>query len=313
MNHCQQDIYAEAYHELDNCYSKNRTGVALIETPFPSLTILSKACLNDLSSYTLRFSTDALLVSANQGTLEKLVGLEWMVTGIPADTAVELVLTNDVSLCSRIESIESPDCECQLVSEPITGGSKLICFGDEIPSLSVSLIQEGMTADWYTSIGGSTPLVTGQLEYTPQNIIGTGVYTYYAQARSLENGCTSTMRTAIELTVLDPPVYAFIDTDCSEDLKTYTATIYSDATSMEADNGDVIIEGNGVMRIVNVPIQSNIFLSIVSPAGCVIIKEIFAPSCDCQNVEAPICKGLINTCEGSDYDGFLSLYLPIMK
>ncbi len=299
-------FYAETFDESQNCFSNSRTPVALLDTPIPTLNILSKACLNDQSSYTLRFTTDVNNVVANQGTLQKLVGLEWMVSGIPSGIDVQVTLINNVTLCKRIEDIVAPNCECQLVSAPISQGSKVACEGDTYPSLSVQLVQENMTADWYTRIDGGTPLVTDQTEYTPNNISCTGLYTYYVQARSLDNGCTSTMRTEIALTVVEAPIYAFVGTSCAEDMQSYMATFYSDATMVQTNIGTLSEDGNGVWRVTNIPIDSNAELQLTSPAGCILIKEITASVCECDNVEAPICRGRITTCEGIDYEGFLA-------
>jgi hypothetical protein len=292
--------YAEFFDQSLNCFSEVRTEVALLEAPLPSLSITSKACSEDQGSYTLIFTTDANSVEADQGTLEKLIGLEWMISNIPSDIDVQLTLTNNLTECDRIENVEAPNCDCQIISEPVSQGSKVACLDSDYPLLSVQLVQENVTADWYTRIEGGTPLVTDQIEYTPNNISGTGEYTYYVESRSLENGCVSNTRTEITLTVLDPPVYAFVGVSCSDNLQTYEATFYSDATMIEANEGVLTNDGNGVWKVSGIPTDANVVLNITSPTGCMINKEISSLACECDDIEASICRGEIITCEGID-------------
>ena len=298
--------YAEAFRVSDGCFSATRTAVALVVNPQPDLTILTKACLNDQGGYTLRINTNATSVLSDTGTVEKGIGNEWQITDIPDSTNVLLTLENGFTGCTRTESIVAPNCGCPLVSEPISGGDQLICLGDVEPILSVTVLHEDITVDWYSSVDGGTPLVTGQLDYSPHNINETGIYTYYAQARSLANDCISSTRTALTLTVLDPPIYAFINTDCTDDLQAYTALIYSDANAIEADFGEVENTGNGIWSISGVPSGSDLTLSILSQSGCIVVKQIGNPSCNCNTIEAPICNGVISACEGQDYDEFVA-------
>tara|TARA_Y100000385_G_scaffold291867_1_gene373364 strand:- start:835 stop:6852 length:6018 start_codon:yes stop_codon:yes gene_type:complete len=298
--------YAETFDENLNCYSTERSAVALLEVQIPSLDISSKTCEDDQSTYTLVFTTDANTVNTDQGTLEKLIGPEWMVTDIPSGMDIKLRLTNNVTLCERVETIEAPNCECQTVGAPVSDGSKVVCLDDTYPILSVNLVQENVTTDWYTHVEGGTSLVTDQIEYTPNNISGTGLYTYYVEARSLENGCVSSVRTEITLTVLDPPVYAFVGANCTEDLQSYTAIFYSDATMIQTTQGIISDDGNGVWSVSGIPAGVNAQLLITSLTGCMINKTISAPSCECDDIEAPICRGQIITCEGIDYDGFVA-------
>ena len=296
-------FYAEIFDETKNCFSE-RTSVALVEVPLPEMNVISKACLSDQSTYSIRFTTDASNVIADRGNVEKLVGLEWMVSGVISGEDVTITLSNDQTNCNVDIVVDAPNCECQLVSSPISGGDLVACLADEYPALTVDVIQENMTADWYTRVEGGTPIATERLEYTPTNVNKTGVYTYYVQARSLENGCESPMRTPISLTVLDPPVYAFVGASCDDDLSTYSATFYSDASLISTDEGSLIGDDNGVWRLTEVPTGIDVVLNITSPTGCTIQQTISTPQCECEHVEAPICEGEYTICEGMDYPGF---------
>ena len=299
-------FYAETFDADKNCFSHERTAVALLEAFVPTLDISSKACTEDQSVYNLIFTTDANSVSVDQGNLEKLIGLEWTITDVPSGVDVVITMTNNITGCTRIETIEAPNCECQTVSPPVSQGDIVACLDDSYPSLSVQMVQENVTADWYTRIEGGTPLVTDQVEYTPNNISGTGEYIYYVETRSLENGCVSSTRTEIRLTVLEPPVYAFVGAECAEDLQSFTATFYSDATMIQSSIGTLTSNEDGIWTLSDVPAGENAELVITSPTGCMINKQINAPSCECDDIEAPICRGQIITCEGIDYEGFVA-------
>ncbi|HOW24678.1 MAG TPA: putative Ig domain-containing protein, partial [Bacteroidales bacterium] len=105
--------------------------------------------------------------------------------------------------CTDTESITITQ-NVDIPLAPVSGGDKAICLGQPIPALTVT-VGSGETADWYATASGGVPLATGTLSYTP---VAEG--TYYAQARNLTSGCISPSRTAVTLTINDPPVLGSI-------------------------------------------------------------------------------------------------------
>ena len=83
-------------------------------------------------------------------------------------------------------------------------------------------------------------------------------------------------------------------------MQTYEATFYSDATMIEANEGVLTNDGNGVWKVSGIPTDANVVLNITSPTGCMINKEISSLACECDDIEASICRGEIITCEGID-------------
>ncbi len=86
-----------------------------------------------------------------------------------------------------------------LPSEPQNNGDVFICNNQSIPAISVT-VGSGETADWYDVPNGGSPLYSGNTSFTPSS---SG--TWYAEARNVSTGCTSTARTAVKLTVNPVP------------------------------------------------------------------------------------------------------------
>lgn len=62
----------------------------------------------------------------------------------------------------------------------------------------------GETIDWYAASTGGTAITTGSNTYTPV-AVNAGTYTYYAEAKN-SNGCLSSSRTAVTLTITRLPI-----------------------------------------------------------------------------------------------------------
>jgi hypothetical protein len=81
-----------------------------------------------------------------------------------------------------------------VITAPTSGGDQEYCEGGTIPTISAT-IGSGETVDWYSAATGGSPLLQGSLTYQP-----TATGTYYAEARNTTSDCTSSTRTAIEVT-----------------------------------------------------------------------------------------------------------------
>ena len=82
---------------------------------------------------------------------------------------------------------------CTAPATPGSGGNQVICSGQTIPALSVT-VGGGQTANWYSQADGGTLLATGSLTYTP---VAPG--TFYAEANN--SGCLSALRIGVTLTI----------------------------------------------------------------------------------------------------------------
>ncbi|MEI7897565.1 MAG: hypothetical protein WCJ26_11060, partial [bacterium] len=85
---------------------------------------------------------------------------------------------------------------CIAPAAPVSGGNQIICSGETIPALTVTVGGAGETAYWYDQASGGALLASATLTYTPAS-----AGTYYAGARTIVTGCASASRTAVTLNV----------------------------------------------------------------------------------------------------------------
>lgn len=95
---------------------------------------------------------------------------------------------------------------CAAPAPPVSGGNKVICADQAIPTLTVS-VGGGETAYWYNQSSGGTLLAGPSLSYTPSS-----GGTFYAGARSAL-GCASATRTPVSLTINALPATLVLSTN----------------------------------------------------------------------------------------------------
>ena len=123
--------------------------------------------------------------------------------------------------------------------------------------------------------------------------------TTYAVTTTDDNGCMAMAE--VTVTVNPLPVIRFIDTECSDDLMSYTVRITTDGDAVISDVGTVVNDGGGNFRIINIPIDVNVVIvSIFDATDCRSTLPIGAPDCDCDNVtiEPPVSDGDVTICIG---------------
>jgi hypothetical protein len=150
---------------------------------------------------------------------------------------VTLIATS-VSNCQTTLLVSAPSCSCPTVNAPVSAGDKVICSTSTIPSLNV-IVGTNETANWYD--GSGALLLSGSTSYTPST---SG--TYYAEAQNTTNGCKSSSKTAVKLTINAVPNLTVSNKSCSSDLKTYSLSFASDG-SVTSDYG--VVSGNMVSGI----------------------------------------------------------------
>jgi hypothetical protein len=127
--------------------------------------------------------------------------------------------------------VSAPSCNCPTVNAPVSTGDKVICSTSSIPSLNV-IVGTNETANWYD--GSGALLLSGSTSYTPS---ASG--TYYAEAQNTTNGCKSSSKTAVKLTI-NAVNLTVSNKTCSSDLKTYNLSFTSDGT-VTSDYGVVLV------------------------------------------------------------------------
>ncbi|WP_232829222.1 Ig-like domain-containing protein [Aureibaculum luteum] len=176
-------------------------------------------CSLDLLTYSVEVTVSGGLVTSTEGTVTSTSGNNWTISGINTGTNVTLTVTDT---CTNSLVVTAPNCSCPVVAAPSSGGDDNYCAGESIPTLTAN-VGLGETVDWYAGSTVGIPLLSGNTSYIPS---GSG--TFYAEARLIVNGCTSTSRTLITLTenpLPAAPVSGGNQTECATfPIQTLTAT-----------------------------------------------------------------------------------------
>jgi hypothetical protein len=178
--------------------------VTLTLKPEIVITIDSLDCTSDLNNYIVYLKAIGYNISSSIGMVTNLGNNRYSAGTIPVTSAVTITATEASSGCKKDFPINPPNCSCPNVSPPVSGGNKIICFGDQIPTLTVT-VGTDETADWYDSPTGGTLLAGNVLSFKP-NISASGVYKFYVEGKStLFPDCKSNIRTLIEIEIVDNP------------------------------------------------------------------------------------------------------------
>ncbi|WP_165830470.1 gliding motility-associated C-terminal domain-containing protein [Flavobacterium aquariorum] len=221
-----------AQNNIASCSSISRMPVTLEIKDSPFLNVTAKTCSPDLLTYTVDFIAASGSVIARAPAVGVIIGNS--ISNIPAGTNIT-ISADKGNGCLETFAVTAPNCACAVINNPISGGDKSICEGQVNPTLSAS-VNSGETVDWYsTSSGGA--LITNNLNYTPIVTLP-GVYTYYSEARKTVDGCLSSSRTAVSLTInsQSKPTGAATQTFCE---------------SQNATIGDLMAIGAGIKWYAN--------------------------------------------------------------
>ncbi len=164
----------------------------------PTFTIEETPCAPDLQTYSVTYS-------APYGTLTTDPSFTvngTTISGIPTGTDFQVQVANNS--CVRTFEVFSPDCPCPIIAPPVDPVDAQTCFGEAMPTLSVSLPLDGLGDDinWFDSAEYGALLAIGP-DFTPTET-GIGSYTYFAEAIQTVSECTSIERIPVTLTIIDP-------------------------------------------------------------------------------------------------------------
>lgn len=287
--------YVEARDPVNNCVS-SRIEVVFTINPIPSFTVNDVSCALDLLTYSIEVDiTDADQLLSNAGTITNNGGGNYTVSGITAGMDVELTVNNTTTTCSLIGVVTSPDCNCAAVNPPLSGGDQSICEGAMLPNLTVS-VGAGETVDWYDMPTDGTLLLGSSNTFSP-----TMAGTYYAETRVIADGCVSSVRTAVTLTINPQPAFVSFDTICAADLLTYSVELsLTNTISIDVNAGAVADLGGGNFSIIDIPAGMNFtYTAFNSDMSCSIGPlTIDAPICPCPTIADPIPGMVASICPG---------------
>ncbi|MEL7249297.1 MAG: gliding motility-associated C-terminal domain-containing protein [Bacteroidota bacterium] len=287
--------YVEAKGPVNNCVS-TRIAVTISNHPTPDYTLLGTSCAADLLTYQVQLTiSNADQLMANAGTVMDNGGGAYTVVGIPAGMDLSITVSSSTTTCSITDLITAPDCNCAVVASPISNGDESICAGQPLPTLSVT-VNPGETVDWYDAPVGGMQLATNNTSYSP-----TVAGIYYAETRVLTDGCVSSVRTAVSLTINPQPGFVSADTLCAPDLLSYTLTLtLTDATTMTVNAGTVNDLGGGVFEISGIPTGTDlVYTAFNADMTCDLgPNTIASPVCPCPTVSDPIPAPVSSICPG---------------
>ncbi len=171
--------------------------------PRPTFTLGAVTCAPNLLTYSIAVTSSAVNLTSTAGTVTGGSG-NFQIINIPAGNSVVLIASNPATGCSVQQAVNAPNCVCPPIGAPTSPNTPVICEGDPIPALTVS-VASGLTADWFSAPTGGTALLTGNTSFTPAGPLAPGSYTFYVQARDAANNCISATRTPVILTVNQVP------------------------------------------------------------------------------------------------------------
>jgi len=250
--------FAETFNADDGCTSATRTVVSLSINPIPNQISASASCAPDLQSYTIDLQIlNAFSIGTDAGTVVDNGSGSFTILDIPVGMDVNYSAYNLDSTCLIGPFvIIAPDCSCPEISTPSTSPDQIICEGEPIEDMMVS-VGVNQTADWYNANTGGDLLATGNLNFTP-----TMAGTYFVEARDTITNCISE-RIGIGLTIHPIPSFDVNLNACADNLATYSVNItVNNADVVSTDQGMVINNGNGDFTINNIPagVDANISL-----------------------------------------------------
>ncbi len=193
--------------------------------PLPTLDISLISCNASQTSYTIELASNATSLTSTAGMVNNLGGGNFTVSGILEGTNVVLVATG-ANNCNNVQSINSPNCNCPPVALPTGPNNPSICQGANAVPLTVS-VAAGLQVNWYANPTGGTALANNTLSFTPTiNTAAPGTFTFYAESFDAVNGCPSTARTAVTITVIAPPAASITGDNaiCAGEQATLTAS-----------------------------------------------------------------------------------------
>ncbi|WP_405399568.1 gliding motility-associated C-terminal domain-containing protein [Maribacter sp. Asnod2-G09] len=289
--------YAESRTTSSGCISETRTAVVLTmnSTPTIAITPSSQTCSADLTTYSVSVDVNRGTVTSTEGTVTDNGGNNWTISGVTSGNNITVTVT-DANTCAETISINAPNCACPTVNAPTSGGDHAECEQDPIQTLTaIATPPAGASVVWYDAASG------GNMVASPTwNTVGS--ITYYAESVDDVNACTSTTRTAVDLTIQAAPTAPISGGDQTECEASPTQTLTATATSSAGTSiiwYDAATGGNVVANPEWSIVGTEIFYaeSQDDATSCVSHSRTAVSLTINPNPTAPISGGDITECE----------------
>lgn len=241
--------------------------------PASVLTLVSSICApNNVNYATTVTVTNGAVVTSNAGIVTGS-GTTFTVT-VGSDTT-QYTITATLDGCKTRLTVNKPDCSCPSIASP-TGTNGSVC-GPGTVELSVAGCAAGTTAKWYSNMGLTTEVGSGN-NFTTGVLSQTTDY-YAACVNDAKPACKST-GVKVTATVKPLPSFSAVSTTCGSGNSTYTVVISSNGTVVVKSPSGPSLTGSGVYTITNVPAGQNLVLTTTLD-GCSKDTTITSPNCSC--------------------------------
>ncbi len=294
----QAGTYTVTVIDANGCESWSSISVS--QAPIPNITLVDFGnCSDDLQTYSVRVNTEAEnTVSVNFGFITGGGGF-YTIQDIPNGQNATIRVTNPEG-CEASRIIQAPDCACPPILAPQSNGDVEVCEGEPLPSLSVaSNLGTNEEIRWYDSPVGGTLIATGS-NFTP-----TQAATYYVEVYDIVSNCSSYLRTAVSLSIINcdciPPSLTLPTApSCAGNSLTYAVRVNTAPENTLTSTAGIVAGSSGFLTVYNIPVGQDITLTVTSPDGCTNSRTIQSPICNgdpCANVRA-IIEGNAQLCPG---------------
>jgi gliding motility-associated-like protein len=244
--------------------------------------IFSVQCDPGGATYSINVISNGNNIFSNPGDVTVIDANNVVINNIPAGQNVIVSAIDGNAFCISDQFVSAPDCDCPTITSPISNGDFVICEGDPIPELSVT-VEAGLIANWYPDQSSTVALIENSLVYTPM-VMAPGTYNYYVEAEDTD-GCVSLIRTLVTLTInsnptansITFPVCADETGNASFDLQSINSLINPNAsfnfayypTLADAEN-----ENNQLDDAYILTASTSIFVVVTNSTDCKQIAEV---------------------------------------
>ncbi len=265
--------YAQARNTLNNCVS-SRTAVQLTVNTQPTLMLTDTTCTQTQDFYSISLSTNGINATANPWSPGFSGGI-YTFDEIPVAQSITITTTSNNG-CTRIQTVNPPNCPCLSLAAPVSGGDVSICFGDTYPSLSV-MVGNDQTANWYLN---STPIATGTTTLLPPSV---GVYTVETFDSGLN--CTSSEKITVQFEIFPEIQFTVSPTTCAYNRQSYGFSITAGTGKSVTVNGSNIPGNNGIFTVNGITVGTNAQIVVTDlSTNCSKEQTIVSPTCPCVEV-----------------------------
>ncbi len=199
-----------------------------------SFDVLSVECIQGNMFYEVIINSNGYDITITEGELVHISGNEYKITNIPITENVYISVVDPVTECFEIKFFQPPNCDCPDIAPP-QGQDLSICLEDLPYTIEVT-VPNGLTANWYDTQDGTTPIVSQSTQLVLNNQMA-GTYTFYVESYDPTIDCASSSRLTIKIIINDAPMVKDTSVSiCDQDNDGQESLILSEFNHLINDN-----------------------------------------------------------------------------